>query len=142
MLCSRSDIEDPIRWCRVWCYSGFGCIQGKLLFICYGTCIPLANRLGQDTAWSPPMVSHMVIMGVQFYKGKEHRYIDYPVMDVQTLGLLIADEVQMVGSEVGLTYEVVISRTRYVERQTGNKTRIVACGVSLANAEHFRLLLK
>jgi hypothetical protein len=51
----------------------------------------------------------MVIMGVQFYEGKEHRYIDYPVMDVQTLGLLIADEVQMVGSEVGLTYEVVIS---------------------------------
>ena len=41
----------------------------------------------------------------------------------------------MVGGEVGPTYEVVISRTRYVERQTGNKTRIVACGVSLANAE-------
>ncbi|KDR76589.1 hypothetical protein GALMADRAFT_139507 [Galerina marginata CBS 339.88] len=54
---------------------------------------------------------------------------------VQTLGLLIADEVQMVGGEVGPVYEVVISRTRYVERQTGNKTRIVACGVSLANAE-------
>ena len=29
------------------------------------------------------------------------------------------------------TYEVVISRMQYVERQTGNKTRIVACGVSL-----------
>ena len=29
------------------------------------------------------MASHMVIiMGVQFYEGKEHRYIDYPVMDV------------------------------------------------------------
>ena len=29
------------------------------------------------------MSSHMVIiMGVQFYEGKEHRYIDYPVMDV------------------------------------------------------------
>jgi pre-mRNA-splicing helicase BRR2 len=55
--------------------------------------------------------------------------------NVQTLGLLIADEVQMVGGEVGPTYEVAISRTRYVERQTGNKTRIVACGVSLANAE-------
>ena len=58
--------------------------------------------------------------------------------NVQTLGLLIADEVQMVGGEVGPTYEVVISRTsRYVERQTGNKTRIVVCGVSLANAEDF-----
>jgi pre-mRNA-splicing helicase BRR2 len=24
----------------------------------------------------------VIIMGVQFYEGKEHRYIDYPVMDV------------------------------------------------------------
>lgn len=54
---------------------------------------------------------------------------------MQNLGLFIADEVQMVGGEVGPTYEVVISRTRHVERQTGNKTRVVACGVSLANAE-------
>ncbi|EAU82983.1 DNA polymerase theta/eta [Coprinopsis cinerea okayama7 len=54
--------------------------------------------------------------------------------NVQTLGLLIADEVQLVGGEVGPTYEVVISRTRYVSAQTEIKTRIVACGVSLANA--------
>nr|VWO96385.1 Pre-mRNA-splicing ATP-dependent RNA helicase PRP28 (EC [Ganoderma boninense] len=54
--------------------------------------------------------------------------------NVQTLGLLIADEVQLVGGEVGPTYEVVISRTRYVSAQTELKTRIVACGVSLANA--------
>ena len=30
---------------------------------------------------------------------------------------------------------MIISRTRYFERQTGNKTHIIACGVSLANAE-------
>ncbi|TFK32698.1 Sec63 Brl domain-containing protein [Crucibulum laeve] len=54
--------------------------------------------------------------------------------NVQNIGLLIADEVQLVGGEVGPTYEVVISRTRYVAAQTEIKTRIVACGVSLANA--------
>lgn len=54
--------------------------------------------------------------------------------NVQNIGLLIADEVQLVGGEVGPTYEVVISRTRYVSAQTDIKTRIVACGVSLANA--------
>ncbi|KAG8933497.1 DEIH-box ATPase [Tulasnella sp. 417] len=53
---------------------------------------------------------------------------------VQNIGLLIADEVQLIGGEIGPTYEVVISRTRYVSAQTDNKTRIVACGVSLANA--------
>ncbi len=57
--------------------------------------------------------------------------------NVQTIGLLIADEVQLVGGEVGPTYEVVISRTRYVSAQTELKTRIVACGVSLANARDF-----
>ncbi|KDQ16775.1 hypothetical protein BOTBODRAFT_106485 [Botryobasidium botryosum FD-172 SS1] len=53
---------------------------------------------------------------------------------VQNIGLLIADEVQLIGAEVGPTYEVVISRTRYVSAQTENKTRIVACGIPLANA--------
>ena len=41
---------------------------------------------------------------------------------------------QLVGGDIGPTYEVVLSRTRYVAAQTENKTRIVACGVSLANA--------
>ncbi|KAH9988137.1 Sec63-domain-containing protein [Russula vinacea] len=54
--------------------------------------------------------------------------------NVQNIGLLIADEVQQVGGVVGPTYEVIISRTRYVSAQTEVKTRIVACGVSLANA--------
>ncbi|KAH9979649.1 putative RNA helicase [Russula compacta] len=54
--------------------------------------------------------------------------------NVQTVGLLIADEVQQVGGEIGPTYEIIISRTRYVSAQTEIKTRIVACGVSLANA--------
>ncbi|KAE9386751.1 Sec63-domain-containing protein [Gymnopus androsaceus JB14] len=54
--------------------------------------------------------------------------------NVQTIGLLIADEVHLVGGEVGPTYEVILSRTRYVSAQTEIKTRIVACGVSLANA--------
>lgn len=53
---------------------------------------------------------------------------------MQNIGLLIADEIQLVGGEVGPTYEVVVSRTRYVSAQTEIKTRIVACGVSLANA--------
>jgi pre-mRNA-splicing helicase BRR2 len=37
----------------------------------------------KDVAWSLPVASYMVIiMGVQYYEGKEHRYVDYSVMDV------------------------------------------------------------
>ncbi|ORY24132.1 putative Pre-mRNA splicing factor [Naematelia encephala] len=54
--------------------------------------------------------------------------------DVQEIGLLIADELQLIGGDVGSTYEVIVSRTRYVSQQTGTKTRIVACSVSLSNA--------
>lgn len=54
--------------------------------------------------------------------------------NVQTIGLLIADEIQLIGGWEGATYEVIVSRTRYVAAQTENKTRIVAFGVSLANA--------
>ncbi|KAG6378230.1 P-loop containing nucleoside triphosphate hydrolase protein [Boletus reticuloceps] len=54
--------------------------------------------------------------------------------NVQTVALLIADEIQLIGGEVGPTYKVIISRTRYVPAQTEIKTRVVACGASLANA--------
>ena len=55
--------------------------------------------------------------------------------DVQNIGLLIADDLQLIGSgDIGATYEVIISRTRYVSAQTEVKTRIVACSVSLSNA--------
>jgi pre-mRNA-splicing helicase BRR2 len=54
--------------------------------------------------------------------------------DVSTIGLLIADELQLIGGDVGPTYEVVVSRTRFVAQHENVKTRIVACSVSLSNA--------
>jgi len=54
---------------------------------------------------------------------------------MQTIALFIADKVQLIGREVGPTYEVIILRTRYIFAQTKIKMRIVACGVSLANAQ-------
>jgi pre-mRNA-splicing helicase BRR2 len=66
---------------------------------------------------------------------------------VQNLALLICDEAHLVGGEIGPTYEVVISRTRYVSEQLMQQaksngkvhvpTRIVALSVSLANARDF-----
>jgi len=47
--------------------------------------------------------------------------------------LLIANEIQPIGGEVGPTYEVLMSRTQCVSAQTEIKARIVACGVSLAD---------
>ncbi|KAG6836220.1 hypothetical protein H0H93_010137 [Arthromyces matolae] len=42
----------------------------------------------KDAAWSLPVASYaVIIMEVQSYKDKEHRYIDYPVMDaLQMMG--------------------------------------------------------
>ncbi|KAJ3023444.1 DEIH-box ATPase [Thoreauomyces humboldtii] len=54
--------------------------------------------------------------------------------NVQTVGLFIADEIHMIGGDVGPTLEVVVSRMRYISAQTDNKIRIVALGTSLANA--------
>lgn len=47
--------------------------------------VVIASR---ETAWSIPLTAHMVIiMSVQSYEGKEHRYVDYPITDVlQMLG--------------------------------------------------------
>lgn len=41
----------------------------------------------RDLCWSSPTAKLVVIMGTQFYDGSEHRYIDYPIIDVlQMLG--------------------------------------------------------
>ena len=54
---------------------------------------------------------------------------------VQQVDLLIADELHLVGAEIGATYEVAVSRARFVSAQPEVvKTRIVAFAVSLANA--------
>ncbi|KAA1132430.1 DEIH-box ATPase [Puccinia graminis f. sp. tritici] len=54
---------------------------------------------------------------------------------VERTGLLIADEIHLIGSEIGPAYEVIVSRTRYVTAQSEiSKTRIVALGCPLANA--------
>ncbi|KAJ3184262.1 DEIH-box ATPase [Geranomyces variabilis] len=54
--------------------------------------------------------------------------------NVQTVGLFIADEIHMIGGDIGPTLEVIVSRMRYISAQTENKIRIVALGTSLANA--------
>jgi pre-mRNA-splicing helicase BRR2 len=46
-------------------------------------CYVNANLELQDTAWSLPVASYLIIiMGVQSYEGKEHSHVDYPVTDV------------------------------------------------------------
>ncbi|ODN91338.1 pre-mRNA-splicing helicase BRR2 [Cryptococcus wingfieldii CBS 7118] len=55
--------------------------------------------------------------------------------DVKSVGLLIADELQLIGGDVGSTYEVIVSRTRYAAQQLETPIRIVACSVSLSNAK-------
>ncbi|TPX60239.1 hypothetical protein PhCBS80983_g01906 [Powellomyces hirtus] len=54
--------------------------------------------------------------------------------NVQTVGLFIADEIHMIGGDIGPTLEIIVSRMRYISAQTENKIRIVALGTSLANA--------
>merc|ERR1719149_301933 len=55
--------------------------------------------------------------------------------NVQNVSLLLVDEMQLIGGEVGPVLEVVISRMRYISSQTDNKVRILALSTSLANAK-------
>ncbi|KAJ3033781.1 DEIH-box ATPase [Rhizophlyctis rosea] len=54
--------------------------------------------------------------------------------NVQSVGLVVVDEIHLIGGEVGPTLEVVVSRMRFIGFTTENKIRIVALGTSLANA--------
>ena len=55
--------------------------------------------------------------------------------NVQTVALLIVDELHLIGSEPGPVLEVILSRMRYIASQTDSKLRIVALSTSLANAK-------
>jgi pre-mRNA-splicing helicase BRR2 len=54
--------------------------------------------------------------------------------NVQTVQLFIADEIHLLGSQMGYVYEIIVSRMHYIRTQTELPMRIVALSVSLANA--------
>ncbi|KAH0437006.1 pre-mRNA splicing helicase [Colletotrichum camelliae] len=54
--------------------------------------------------------------------------------NVSTIELFIADEAHLLGNNMGYVYEIIISRMHYIRTQTELPMRIVALGVSLANA--------
>jgi pre-mRNA-splicing helicase BRR2 len=54
--------------------------------------------------------------------------------NIQNIGLFICDDIHLIGTEIGPTIEVVVSRMRYISVQTSNQIRILGLGASLANA--------
>ncbi|KAL2159202.1 hypothetical protein VTH06DRAFT_2634 [Thermothelomyces fergusii] len=54
--------------------------------------------------------------------------------NVQTVELFIADELHMLGGQMGYIYEIIVSRMHYIRTQTELPMRIVGLSVSLANA--------
>ncbi|KAH8657646.1 Sec63 Brl domain-containing protein [Tricladium varicosporioides] len=54
--------------------------------------------------------------------------------NVQTIELFIADELHMLGGQLGFVYEIVVSRMHYIRSQTQLPLRIVGLSVSLSNA--------
>ncbi|OZJ03702.1 hypothetical protein BZG36_03306 [Bifiguratus adelaidae] len=55
--------------------------------------------------------------------------------NVQNVSLFIADEMHLIGGDIGPTYEVIVSRMRFIAAQTEKPIRIVALSTSLANAK-------
>jgi len=54
--------------------------------------------------------------------------------NVQTVELFIADELHMLGGQMGYVYEIIVSRMHYIRTQIESPLRIVGLSVSLANA--------
>ncbi|KAK3487369.1 Sec63 Brl domain-containing protein [Neurospora crassa] len=54
--------------------------------------------------------------------------------NVQTVELFIADELHLLGGQMGYVYEIIVSRMHYIRTQMELPLRIVGLSVSLANA--------
>lgn len=59
---------------------------------------------------------------------------------VQRVGLLILDEIHLLGVERGNILEVIGSRMRYISSQTENPIRFVGLSTALANPEDLAVL--
>lgn len=86
------DIHDPILKESVghgigYLYSAMDKTDRQIVEMLFKTNkiqILLATR---ETCWYSPTAKVVVVMGTQFYEGSEHRYIDYPIIDIlQMLG--------------------------------------------------------
>jgi replicative superfamily II helicase len=53
---------------------------------------------------------------------------------VQQVGLMVIDEIHLLGADRGPILEVIVSRMRYVSSQTGTPIRFVGLSTALANA--------
>ncbi len=53
---------------------------------------------------------------------------------MQTVELFIADELHLLGSQMGYIYEIIVSRMHYIRTQTELPLRVVGLSVPLANA--------
>ncbi|CAG9467191.1 unnamed protein product [Pedinophyceae sp. YPF-701] len=53
---------------------------------------------------------------------------------VKRVGLLVIDEIHLLGADRGPTIEVIVSRMRYIAAQTGKGVRMVGLSTALANA--------
>lgn len=53
---------------------------------------------------------------------------------VQKVGLLVIDEIHLLGADRGPILEVIVSRMRYISAQTGRNIRFVGLSTALANA--------
>lgn len=54
---------------------------------------------------------------------------------LQSIRLLVVDDLHLLNSPVGSTLEVCLSRMRYISAQLPQPVRIVACANSLSNAK-------
>jgi activating signal cointegrator complex subunit 3 len=54
---------------------------------------------------------------------------------VKEVGLMIIDEIHLLGEERGPILEVIVSRMRYISSQTDTPIRIIGLSTALANAE-------
>ena len=53
---------------------------------------------------------------------------------VQKVGLVVIDEIHLLGEDRGPVLEVIVSRMRYIAANTGNPVRVVGLSTALANA--------
>lgn len=77
-----TQLKESLKYGIGYIYSDMVSVEKKIVETLFEKNVIQVVLATRETCWSGPAAKLVIIMGTQYYEGKEHRYVDYPVNEI------------------------------------------------------------